>query len=110
MNDTFTMQIRVVQDADVCILSMETQGFEHIQGSSKRHPADDRNPVIGQCVAFGRLFNNLATHYDQVVDALMQPPVIVEEPTEMDVAEALWFEKYNVPPQEMMGDNQRDRQ
>ena len=100
--------VRVVQDGDVCLVSMESPGFEQIQGSSKRHPADKRDPVIGQCVAFSRLFQNLSVHYDQIVEALTNP-VKAEEPAEMDVAEEAWFAKFNVPPQKMMGDQQRDR-
>ncbi len=108
MNDVYTINVRVVQDRDVCIVNMETPGFDQIQGSSKRHPADTPNPIVGQCVAFARLFNHLSIHYEQIVDALQQPPEI-EEP-EMDVAEARWFGQFNVPPQEMMGNNQEKEQ
>ena len=106
MNETFTLSVRVVQDANVCLVTMETPGFEHILGSSKRHPADKGDPIIGQCVAFGRLFQTLSGHYDSIVEALKKP-VEVEEPAEMDVAEEAWFAKFQVPPEKMMGDNQQ---
>ncbi len=117
MNDVFNFVIRVVQGRDVCIVNMETPGFENIQGSSKRHPDDTPDPIVGQCVAFGRMFQNLATHYEQIVQALQHPIEPSEEPAEMDVAEAAWFDRFNNPdnipsdvPSQEMGDNQEKEQ
>ncbi len=100
MNDVFTFHIRVVQNDDVCILNMETEGFGHIQGSSKRHPADTNNPVIGQCVAFERLFKSLGEHYGEIVEILMAPPKSKDDLPVIDLAEAAWFEQFAIPAQE----------
>ena len=101
MNDVYTLEVRVAQDEDVCIASMATAGFENIQGSSKRHPNDTFHHMIGECVAFARLFKNLSEHYEQIVLALQNPPELIEDPTEMDVAEVAWLHQFGVPIKEM---------
>ncbi len=100
MNNVFTIVVRVVQDDDVAVASLETDGFGHVMGSARRHPADTPNLVLGQCVAFGRLFRNLAGHYDQVVATLMSE---ADEPEDLvqDPVEAEWLRQYGIPSEEM---------
>ena len=101
MNEVYTFEIRVAQDEDVCIATMVSPGFENIQGSSKRHPKDTFHHTIGECVAFERLFENLAEHYGHIVQALQNPPESVEENAEINIAEAAWLQQFGVPLKEM---------
>ena len=98
MSEVYTFEIRVAQDKDVCIVSMETPGFENIQGSSKRHPTDTFHHTIGECVAFGRLFKTLSEHYEQIVIALQNPP---DPETGTSLLETAWLQQFGVPSQEM---------
>ncbi len=102
MNDVFHMDVRVVQDDDVTMVIMETEGFGHISGSSKRHPADEPNPIIGQCVAFGRLFRSLADHYDEVTEILLKEADQKGEILVVNQVEAEYLQQFDVPPSEMM--------
>ncbi len=103
MNDVFHIDIRVVQDDEVTMVAMETDGFGHISGSAKRHPADEHNPVIGQCVAFSRLFSALADHYDEVTETLIGEVEQKGEDLVVNPVEAEWLQQFDVPSSEMMG-------
>ncbi len=103
MNDVFHIGIRVVQDDEVTMVAMETEGFGHISGSAKRHPADEVNPVIGQCVAFSRLFSALADHYDEVTETLIGEAEQKGEDLVINPVEVEWLQQFDVPSSEMMG-------
>ena len=101
MNDVFHIGIRVVQDDEVTMVAMETEGFGHISGSAKRHPADEVNPVIGQCVAFSRLFSALADHYDEVTETLIGEAEQKGEDLVINPVEVEWLQQFDVPSSEM---------
>ncbi len=104
MNDVFHIDVRVIQDDQVTMVAMETEGFGHISGSAKRHPNDTPNSIIGQCVAFGRLFSKLSDHYDEVTKTLIEEAdqkkkgeILIANPAEVE-----WLQQFDVPPSEMM--------
>jgi Rv2632c-like len=101
MNDIFHIDVRVVQDDQVTVVAMETEGFGHISGSAKRHPADEHNSVIGQCVAFSRLFGKLADHYNEVTETLIREAEQKGEAVDVDLVEAEWLKQYGIPVAEL---------
>ncbi len=101
MNDHFHFDVRIVQDDQVTMVAMETEGFGHLVGSAKRHPIDDHNPVIGQCVALSRMFRKVADHYDLIVEALTPDQSPTGEMVVVNPVEADWLKHYNVPSEEM---------
>ncbi len=83
------------------MVAMETDGFGHILGSAKRHPADEVNPIIGQCVAFSRLFSALVDHYDEVTETLLGEAEQKGEDLVINPVEVEWLQQFDVPSSEM---------
>lgn len=101
MKYQFHFDIRITQDSDVTIATIESEGFDHIAGSAKRHPADTNDPIIGQVVALERMFANLTDHYQSVRQILKAAPTGVAAEDPADDPEANFWVQFGVPPEEL---------
>lgn len=101
MIENIHIDLRISQDDQVTVATIEFPGFEHLIGSAKRHPKDPHVPVVGQWFALQRLFQQVADHYQNICQNYKIVDVDHSQPEEQPSQDDYWDE-LGVPPSERL--------